>query len=105
MLSNVSGDDWGLEALPSSLPDRWAANIDGISIEEFPVYAYENWKEIKKSLLEGNYKPLPVKRVRIPKDSGGIHNLEILIVMDRVIQQAITQVLNPTYGLTRGNWR
>jgi RNA-directed DNA polymerase len=77
--------------------NKGAAGIDGISIEEFPVYACENWKGIKKSLLEGDYKPSPVKRVRIPKDRGGTRNFGIPIVMDRVIQQAITQVLNPVF--------
>jgi RNA-directed DNA polymerase len=75
--------------------NKGAPGIDGITIEEFPEYAHENWKGIKQSLLEGKYKPSPVKRVEIPKDSGGTRPLGIPVVMDRVIQQAICQVLSP----------
>jgi RNA-directed DNA polymerase len=78
--------------------NKGASGTDGISIEEFPLYARENWEGIKQSLLEGEYQPSPVKRVEIPKDSGGTRKLGIPIVMDRVIQQAITQVLSPVFG-------
>ena len=77
--------------------NKGACGIDGISIEEFPLYARENWEGIKQSLLEGEYQPSPVKRVEIPKDSGGTRKLGIPIVMDRVIQQAIAQVLSPVF--------
>jgi RNA-directed DNA polymerase len=77
--------------------NKGAPGIDGISIEEFPKYAHENWEGIKRSLREGEYQPSPVKRVEIPKDSGGTRELGIPIVMDRVIQQAITQVLTPVF--------
>jgi len=77
--------------------NKGAPGIDGISIEEFPAYAHENWKGIKQSLLGGEYKPVPVKRVEIPKDNGGTRNLGIPIVMDRVIQQTICQVLVPVF--------
>ena len=77
--------------------NKGASGIDAISIEEFPKYAHENWEGIKRSLLEGQYQPSPVKRVEIPKDSGGTRNLGIPIVLDRVIQQAISQVLTPVF--------
>jgi RNA-directed DNA polymerase len=77
--------------------NKGAPGIDGITIEEFPEYAHENWKGIKQSLLGGEYKPVPVKRVEIPKDNGGTRNLGIPIVMDRVIQQTICQVLVPVF--------
>jgi RNA-directed DNA polymerase len=77
--------------------NKGAPGIDGISIEGFPAYAHENWKGIKQSLLGGKYKPVPVKRVEIPKDNGGTRNLGIPIVMDRVIQQTISQVLMPVF--------
>ena len=66
-------------------------------LRSFPEYARENWEGIKASLLNGTYRPHPVKRVEIPKDSGGTRKLGIPIVMDRVIQQAITQVLTPVF--------
>src|SRR3990170_7773567 len=77
--------------------NKGAPGIDGITIEEFTEYAHENWKGIKTSLLDGTYRPHPVKRVEIPKDNGGTRNLGIPVVMDRVIQQAITQVLTPVF--------
>ena len=77
--------------------NKGAPGIDNISTEEFPEYAYENWKGIKTSLLDGTYRPQPVKRVEIPKDNGGTRNLGIPVVMDRLIQQAITQVLTPLF--------
>src|SRR4030042_1024908 len=75
--------------------NKGAPGIDGISIEEFPKYAHEDWEGIKRSLLEGQYQPGPVKRVEIPKDSGGPRKLGNPMVLDRVIQQAITRVLSP----------
>jgi RNA-directed DNA polymerase len=86
-----------LKAWKQVRANKGAPGIDGISIEEFSSYAHENWKAIRQSLLEGKYKPAPVKRVEIPKDSGGTRKLGIPTVMDRVIQQAITQVLTPVF--------
>jgi len=77
--------------------NKGAPGIDGMSVEEFPAYAQESWKGIKQSLLQGEYHPSAVKRVEVPKDSGGTRNLGIPTVMDRVIQQAITQVLTPVF--------
>jgi RNA-directed DNA polymerase len=77
--------------------NKGAPGIDGISIEKFPSYTHENWEGMKQSLLEGEYQPSPVKRVEIPKDGGGTRELGIPTVMDRVIQQAIAQVLTPVF--------
>jgi RNA-directed DNA polymerase len=74
-----------------------AAGIDDMSIKDYPEFARANWAGIKTSLLDGTYIPKPVKRVEIPKDSGGTRPLGIPIVSDRVIQQAITQVLVPVF--------
>ncbi len=86
-----------LKAWKQVRANKGAAGVDSISIEEFPFYAHEKWKGIKKSLLEGEYKPSPVRRVEIPKDSGGMRELGIPTVMDRVIQQAISQALTPVF--------
>jgi RNA-directed DNA polymerase len=77
--------------------NKGAPGIDNIAIEEFPEYAFRHWEGIKAALLEGTYTPSPVKRVEIPKDSGGTRQLGIPTVMDRVIQQAISQVLTPVF--------
>jgi RNA-directed DNA polymerase len=66
-------------------------------IADYPEYARANWAGIKTSLLDGTYIPTPVKRVEIPKDSGGARLLGIPTVSDRAIQQAITQVLVPVF--------
>jgi RNA-directed DNA polymerase len=77
--------------------NKGAPGIDGMTIEEFPDHAHENWKAIKASLLDGTYSPRPVKRVEIPKDNGGTRNLGIPVVTDRVLQQAVCQVLTPVF--------
>jgi RNA-directed DNA polymerase len=77
--------------------NKGAAGIDDMSIDDYPEFARTNWPEIKTSLLDGTYSPAPVKRVEIPKDSGGTRPLGIPTVSDRVIQQAITQVLVPIF--------
>ncbi|MFZ5993966.1 MAG: group II intron reverse transcriptase/maturase [Thermodesulfobacteriota bacterium] len=77
--------------------NKGAAGIDDMSITDYPEYARANWTGIKASLLDGTYTPAPVKRVEIPKDSGGTRPLGIPTVPDRVIQQAIAQVLVPVF--------
>lgn len=77
--------------------NKGAAGIDDMSITDYPEYARANWTGIKASLLNGTYTPAPVKRVEIPKDSGGTRPLGIPTVSDRVIQQAIAQVLVPVF--------
>lgn len=77
--------------------NKGAPGIDNISVEEFPEYAVKHGEGIKAALLEGTYTPSPVKRVEIPKDSGGSRPLGIPTVMDRLIQQAISQGLSPVF--------
>jgi RNA-directed DNA polymerase len=77
--------------------NKGAAGIDDMSITDYPEYARANWTGIKASLLDGTYTPAPVKRVEIPKGSGGTRPLGIPTVSDRVIQQAIAQVLVPVF--------
>ncbi len=77
--------------------NKGAPGIDNMSIDDFPDFARENWSSIRKSLSEGSYQPLPVKRVEIPKPSGGTRPLGIPTVTDRLIQQAISQVLTPIF--------
>lgn len=77
--------------------NRGAPGIDGLRIEDFPAYARENWLAIRQSLNDGSYKPQPVRRVTIPKPDGGERALGIPTVVDRVIQQAIAQVMTPIF--------
>jgi RNA-directed DNA polymerase len=81
--------------------NKGAPGSDGMTREDFPAYAREHWQEIRQSLLEGNYQPRPVRRVVIPKPHGkGKRKLGVPCVVDRVIQQAILQVLTPSFDPT-----
>jgi RNA-directed DNA polymerase len=76
--------------------NQGAPGSDGMTLEDFAVYAREHWPSICQSLLDGTYRPLPVRRVIIPKPGGrGERMLGVPCVIDRVIQQSILQVLTP----------
>lgn len=78
--------------------NKGAPGSDGMTLEAFPAYAREHWSEIRQSLLDGSYQPRPVRRVVIPKPHGkGERKLGVPCVIDRVIQQAILQVLTPIF--------
>lgn len=84
-----------LEAYNQVKSNKGSAGIDGITIDGIDAYLRQNWREIKQLIKERKYKPQPVLRVEIPKPNGGVRNLGIPTVMDRIIQQAIVQVLSP----------
>ena len=78
--------------------NKGAAGIDGLTIDAFPAWAKTgNWKTVMTNLKTGQYKPSPVRRVDIEKPDGGTRQLGIPSVTDRVIQQAIAQVLTPIF--------
>lgn len=74
--------------------------IDGMRVEELTDYLREHWGTIREQLQRGTYKPQPVKRVEIPKPSGGKRKLGIPTVVDRFIQQAVMQVLQEEWDRT-----
>jgi len=74
--------------------NRGAAGADNMTVSELRPYLKVQWPRIKEELLEGKYKPQPVRRVEIPKRSGGMRQLGIPTVVDRLIQQALHQVLS-----------
>jgi len=76
------------------------AGIDGMEVGDFPAFMREHWGKLRVKLENGSYKPSPVRRVEIPKDGGGKRPLGIPTVLDRLIQQAIAQVLTPLYDPT-----
>jgi RNA-directed DNA polymerase len=80
--------------------NKGAAGIDGMSVDDLPTYLTEHWAAIRPQLLEGIYKPQPVRRVEIPKASGGMRPLGIPTVLDRFIQQAVMQVLQADWDGT-----
>ena len=72
-----------------------AGGIDGISTKDVRDYLVKNWSGIREQIRQRKYKPQPVKRVEIPKPSGGVRNLGIPNVIDRIIGQAVAQILTP----------
>lgn len=80
--------------------NRGSPGIDGMTVKELPSYLKQHWVEIRAQLLEGTYHPQPVRRVTIPKSGGGERPLGIPTVLDRLIQQAILQVLQPRFDPT-----
>jgi RNA-directed DNA polymerase len=75
-----------------------APGIDGMTVEEFPAFARAHWADIRQALLDGSYQPKAVRRVPIPKPGGrGQRQLGIPTVLDRLICQAIQQVLTPIF--------
>jgi RNA-directed DNA polymerase len=81
------------KALARVKRNKGAAGTDGMSVDDLPAYLKEHWPTIRARLLDGTYKPQPVRRVEIPKASGGTRPLGIPTVLDRFIQQAVMQVL------------
>ncbi|HGP9727106.1 TPA: group II intron reverse transcriptase/maturase, partial [Streptococcus pneumoniae] len=75
--------------------NKGSAGIDGMTIEEMDNYLRQNWRLTKELIKQRKYKPQPVLKVEIPKPDGGIRQLGIPTVMDRMIQQAIVQVMSP----------
>jgi RNA-directed DNA polymerase len=88
------------KALAQVKRNKGAPGIDGMTVEALGAYLKEHWLMIRAQLLEGNYKPQPVRRVEIPKASGGMRPLGIPTVLDRFIQQAVMQVLQADWDGT-----
>ena len=80
--------------------NKGAPGVDKMTVDELKPYLHAHWAEIKEALLKGTYRPQPVKQVSIPKSSGGERLLGIPSVIDRLIQQALHQVLNPIFDPT-----
>ena len=95
LLEKILHKDNMNEAYKRVCANKGAGGVDEITVEELGDYIKENWNSISEQIRERKYKPQPVRRVEIPKPNGGVRNLGIPTVMDRVIQQGIVQVINP----------
>jgi RNA-directed DNA polymerase len=82
-----------LQAFKRVKSNKGSPGIDGMTVGELSGYLLEHWPAIREQLLAGTYKPQPVKRVEIPKPDGGVRKLGIPTVLDRMVQQAVMQVL------------
>jgi RNA-directed DNA polymerase len=90
------------EALRRVKANKGSAGIDGVTVGGITDYLKQHWPAIREQLLNGTYEPKPVRRVEIPKPDGGVRKLGIPTVLDRLIQQAVMQVLqrrwDPTFS-------
>ena len=89
-----------LAALKHVLRNKGAPGVDGMAVEDLPAHLEIHWPAIDARLRQGTYRPQPVRRVEIPKPTGGVRQLGIPAVIDRLIQQAVLQVLQPRWDGT-----
>src|SRR5262245_13470234 len=89
-----------MQALKQVKANRGSAGVDGMTVDRLSDYLKKHWPAIRNQLLEGTYKPQPVKRVEIPKADGGKRKLGIPTVVDRFVQQAVMQVLQKRWDST-----
>jgi RNA-directed DNA polymerase len=82
------------QALKRVLANKGSSGVDGMTVQELPRYLKRHWTKIRSQLLDGTYRPSPVKRVEVPKPGGGVRKLGIPTVLDRLIQQAFLRILN-----------
>ena len=87
-------------ALQRVCANKGGPGVDGMTVHELRAHLEAHWPAIKQQLFSGTYKPAPVRRVEIPKPGGGVRKLGIPTVLDRFIQQAILQVLQPIWEPT-----
>lgn len=98
LLEQVLNRDNLFRALSRVKANRGAPGIDGMTVEQLPEYLKEQWPSIREALYAGSYHPTPVRRVEIPKPGGsGMRMLGIPTVLDRLIQQALAQVLGKLF--------
>ena len=82
-------------ALKRVKQNKGSAGVDGMTVDELPDYLRAHWERLREELISGTYRPQPVKRQEIPKSGGGTRQLGIPSVLDRFVQQALLQVLQP----------
>src|ERR1700731_2469588 len=88
------------QALARVKANKGSPGVDGMTVHELPEYLKQHWPTIREHLCSGTYVPQPVKRVEIEKPDGGMRKLGIPTVLDRFIQQAVMQVLQPRWDPT-----
>lgn len=97
LMENILESDNLRRAFRQVKANKGAAGVDGMTVETFADHAREHWPVIKAKLEDGSYQPGAVREVRIPKPNGGERRLGIPTVQDRLIQQAVLQVLTPVF--------
>lgn len=97
LMSAVLERDNLMRAYERVVRNKGAPGVDGMTVGELKAYLKAHWPEIREQLREGRYQPRPVRRVEIPKPGGGHRLLGIPTVVDRLIQQALHQILSPLF--------
>lgn len=97
MMEQVVSRQNMLAAYQRVVGNHGSAGVDGVTVEELAEYSRLHWERIRAELLEGRYQPQAVRTVVIPKPGGGERELGIPTVMDRMIQQAVHQVMSPLF--------
>jgi RNA-directed DNA polymerase len=97
LLNQILSRENMLLALKRVEKNKGSHGVDMMPVQNLRQHIVENWSSMKEAILEGTYEPMPVRRVEIPKPDGGIRLLGIPTVTDRLIQQAIAQVLSKIY--------
>ncbi|WP_342556507.1 group II intron reverse transcriptase/maturase [Paenibacillus sp. FSL H8-0548] len=100
MIEKVLSRENMLSALARVEANKGSHGVDGMSVKDLRRHIVQNWQTIRESIENGTYEPSPARRVEIPKPNGGTRLLGIPTVTDRLIQQAITQVLTPVFDPT-----
>jgi group II intron reverse transcriptase/maturase len=100
MWEQIFSRDNLMAALKRVQSNGGAPEVDGMTVEELPEHLRAHWPSIREKLEAGRYEPSPVKRVEIPKAGKGMRQLGIPTVLDRMIQQAMHQVLSPQFEPT-----
>jgi len=97
LLKRMLGGDNLRLAYKRVVQNGGAPGVDSVTVAHLQAYLKTHWDTVKTELLAGTYRPMPVKRVEIPKPGGGVRLLGIPTVMDRFLQQALLQVMNPIF--------
>lgn len=97
LLEEVVREETLTRAWKAVRANRGGPGVDGMNVERFPSWWAEHRLQVIEALRSGSYRPQPVKRCEIPKSNGGVRVLGVPTVLDRVVQQAIAQVLTPLF--------
>ena len=95
LLEEILDDKNLFNAYKQVYKNKGTSGVDGITVDELGYYMFKHKEEIKEQIRNLKYKPSPVRRVEIPKENGKMRKLGIPTVVDRLIQQAIVQVITP----------
>jgi group II intron reverse transcriptase/maturase len=85
------------QAYERVMRNKGAAGVDGLTVADFKAWLQQHWPSVRAALLAGDYMPMAIRKVEIPKPNGGVRTLGIPTVLDRLIQQALLQVLQPEF--------